>query len=844
MSIRIILLDIFFFLATQAFAQVSRNDSIVRNDSIREVVVTAQESHGLTSASVIGKNAMEHLQPSSFADLLELLPGGRATDPSLNTPNNIRLRETGDGGANYATSSLGTSFIMDGAPVSTNANMLYLSGAWDTQSTYRNNVNMGVDMRSIATDDIERVEIIRGIPSVEYGDLTSGLVKMERKKGGRQLNARLKADMSSKLFHLGKGMEWELRQTSLNLSIDYLDAKADPRNRLENYKRLTASARLHKMWGQELFDYSFSANADYTGSFDNDKQDPDLNQQAQDSYKSSYNRLALLTAFHINARQTKTWLKGFEAMFSASYEHDLIKRIRLVQLQRLQIAATTLQEGESDAVILPYKYTARHDVESVPMNIYIKTNARLRIPNICVPNTLLVGADWNMDKNDGGGQLFDPERPLYPGISSRQRKLSQIPANHTLAAYAEENITVPVADGKLEMTAGLRAAQMLNLPADYVMHGKTYLDPRVNIGWTLPRFNIAHSPLTIRLTGGWGEHTKNPTMEQLFPEQVYIDLVQLNYYHDNADYRRINLMTYVRDPRNKALKPARNRKWEVGIDASTGGNRLSVTIFHENMTSGFRSQTHYEPYIYKAYDASVIDGMALTAMPDVATLPYETRQELIGYGYYTNGSQTLKQGVEFTLGTRRFPVILTRLTVNGAYFKTTYRNSLVETYRPSQVVNGRQIQYVGLYKDDDGSVNERFNTNFTLDTDVPRLKLGFSVSSQFLWFTMSQRNPVSNFPVQYLAPDGSIHNWQSGDEEDIYLRWLVRDNTPSLYEKHRVPLSMNLNFKVTKKILQDKLKVAMFCNKLWDYTPDYNSKGTTIRRHVTAYFGLEMNVAL
>ena len=94
-----------------------------------EVVVTAQENRGLTTSSRIEKHAMEHLQPSSFADLLELIPGGRSMDPSLSTPNNIHIREISTGNGNYATSSLGTSFIIDGAPISTNANMQYLAGA-------------------------------------------------------------------------------------------------------------------------------------------------------------------------------------------------------------------------------------------------------------------------------------------------------------------------------------------------------------------------------------------------------------------------------------------------------------------------------------------------------------------------------------------------------------------------------------------------------------------------------------------------------------------------------------------------------------------------------------------
>ena len=50
-------------------------------NALAEVVVTAQESRGLASASTIGKKAMEHLQPSTFSELLELLPGGRSVDP-------------------------------------------------------------------------------------------------------------------------------------------------------------------------------------------------------------------------------------------------------------------------------------------------------------------------------------------------------------------------------------------------------------------------------------------------------------------------------------------------------------------------------------------------------------------------------------------------------------------------------------------------------------------------------------------------------------------------------------------------------------------------------------------
>lgn len=812
--------------------------------AIGEVVVTAQESRGLTSASIIKKHAMEHLQPSSFTDLLELLPGGRSQDPVLNSPNTIRIRETGTA-SSYSTSSLGVSFMIDGAPISTNANCQTVKGAWETSTEGRSFVNSGVDMRSISTDDIESVEVVRGIPSVEYGDLTSGLVKIERKRGGNKWEARLKADMDSKLFYLAKGFEWKPQRMTLNLSADYLDAKADPRNRLENYKRISISARFSKGWSLDKYSVSLKTNLDYTGSFDNDKTDPELNSQAVDSYKSQYNRYAFNAKLGLNAKSRKQWFRSFEATLSSSYEYDLVQRTKLVQLSQLVAAITTTQTGESDGIILPYKYVASQDVEGKPFNLFAKATAKFRVPSQSISNTLLLGTDLNIDKNYGRGQIFDATRPLYTTSATlRKRLLSDIPANRQWGIFAEENISTLIGGNKLDIVAGVRAVQMPHLPGTYAMSGKFYLDPRVNIGWTLPKFKLAGKTSFIRISGGIGEHTKMPTISQLFPDPVYIDLIQLNYYHANADYRRINVMTYAIDPTNYALKPARNLKWEVSADFNLGGNRLSVTYFRENMTSGFRSQSYYAPYTYKQYNASSVDANTLSGQPQLDNMTYTLTTDLRGYSQYTNGSQTLKQGIEYTFSTKRFERIMTRLTINGAWFYTIYRNSQLEPYRPSTVIAGKQIQYVGYYNQNGGSKNQMLNTNFTVDTDIPKLKLGFSLSAQCLWYTMRQNAETSNYPVSYMDNNGEMHAWKDEDANDTYLRYLIRNYTASNFAKYRVPFSTNINFKVTKKLFNNGITIALFCNKLLDYSPSYQSNGVTIRRNVTPYFGLEMNVKI
>ncbi len=805
-----------------------------------EVVVTAQESRGLTSSSVIEKHAMEHLQPSSFADLLELLPGGRSRDPEMNAVNTIRLREASPMGSDYATSSLGTSFLVDGAPISTNANMQYVSGAWESAATSRDNTNAGVDMRTISTDDIESVEIVRGIPSVEYGDLTSGLVKINRRRGGHDWQARLKSDMGSKLFYLSKGAEWS-NGTTLNLSADYLDSKADPRNSLNNYTRVTFSARLGQTWHHTNHVLQLTSNLDYTGSFDRERQDPDLNKGAIDKYKSAYNRMALSTRLLLKMNHPM-WLKDAGLTAAVSYQHDKVSRTRTVSLQSMTGAVLNYGEGDYDALILPYVYDASHDVDGKPLNVFFKLNAHLQIPSNKVANSLLVGADWNVDKNYGDGQVFDPERPVYPTSQTRMRSLSEKPANHTLSFYAEEKTTIPLGGCELELMAGVRALQMVNLPSDYDMHGRWYLDPRANIGFTFPRFTLFGQPSFVRLSGGVGQHTKMPTIDQLFPDPVYIDLLQLKYYHVNPDYSRINQRTYIIPGTNATLGAARNLKWELTGDLNIGGNRLTVTYFHENMTSGFRSQTNYVPYEYKKYDASGVDASALSAPPSLDDMPYELLTELCAYSHYENGSQTQKEGVELTFASKRIPKIHTRLTVTGAWFRTTYRNSQLMMERPSVVIDNSRIKFVGLYHDQEGVVNEMANTNFMFDTDVPKLKLGFSVSAQCQWYTSTQRDALSREPDAYMDSCGAIHEWTADCSTDLYLRWLLRTSTN--YTKSTVPFAVNLNLKITKKLLNDRLNVAMFCNRIWDYSPDYESYGKTIRRHTKPYFGLELNVKI
>ena len=85
---------------------------------------------------------------------------------------------------------------------------------------------------------------------------------------------------------------------------------------------------------------------------------------------------------------------------SFSYERNRLERTKLVQLDGDTPAATTMTNGESDAVLIsPYKYTATHTVDGKPISVYLKANANFTLPIKGLSNTMLVGTDYQMDRN-------------------------------------------------------------------------------------------------------------------------------------------------------------------------------------------------------------------------------------------------------------------------------------------------------------------------------------------------------------------------------------------------------------------------------------------------------------
>lgn len=378
---------------------------VPETETLKEVTVTAVENKGVTSSTRIGRDAIAHIQPSSFADLLELLPGGMAKDPVLGSPQLINLRSANAlSNANYATSALGTRFVIDGRPINNDANMQSTPAYSNYGGGY---VNFGTDMREISTEDIENVDIVRGIASVKYGDLTSGLVNITRKRGGKDLHARFKSDMKSKLFYLGKGFEWGDRsdRLTLNSSVNFLDSRSDPRQTRQNWKRLTASVRAGRDLIDDRFRKTFSASLDYTGSFDNQKSDVDLDVAEGgtpvETYRSTYNKFSIGGRFSVKSQDEDSFFRLWEGDASISCEKDEISRWRRVSLGKSTPVSTSLDPGVHDALMVPAKYDATLRVDGLPFYAFASTSATFAKG----VSRLQVGAEWNMDKTTDAGRF-------------------------------------------------------------------------------------------------------------------------------------------------------------------------------------------------------------------------------------------------------------------------------------------------------------------------------------------------------------------------------------------------------------------------------------------------------
>ena len=790
---------------------------------LAEVVVMADYKKNQGSTAVINQQALEHIQPTSVADVLSLIPGGLFRESSATGFNRISLRQSGSDD----NTSLGMAVVMDGIPQDNDGFRASIPGLSTDEYSDRLGMNRGIDLKTLSTDHIRKIEIVKGISSAKLGNLSSGVIQTTSKIGITPAQLRMKVDPLTKLIYLGKGFRISPKMGYLHTGIDYTSVYDDRRDPMSKYSRLTGQVTYNNSVdvGDKTLFLFFKLSEVYTL---NQAKEDELTQDYNESFRNKYSRTG--ASFKAQMYDLGKIVDNVEFIASADYTYDLIDRNRLVQTGTPLPSPLATEEGES---------------EGKPLSLLTQLNAESLFETRSFRHKVIYGLSWKRTKNYGEGVMVDMTRPPYPGNNEYVRPVPNrsIPALSVGAAYAEEQLKHSNRWFDFELNAGVRFTQMFNLDTKYTELRKLQVEPRINAALS---FNIdlaGGKSLRNMFRFGFGQENKLPTLDYIYPDRVYKDMIVLNAYTKQDDpFNHLITYTKIYDVTNNSLRPNRNTKYEAGWDVEYEGYSLSLTFFKEHSDRGFESVAEYSPVRYTRY-VDPIDGQPIVGRrpekEDYVADPYAT---FVDMDIVRNSMKVEKKGLEYLL---RFPKIIplsTTVEINGAYYDTRYSSGAPLQYHPAFRDDDRPQPYVGIYRRQDITRQRIFNTNLWFNTNIPRYKMIFTTFFQFIWLNEEMRINGDEYPSAYFDTDGRMHT-----VDDRILQSIKDGHTVwrhyHIYKEdfsETLPVSLTVNFKVTKEFSR-MIRASFFVNNILDINPLYKNRyNQNVRVWQKSFFGAEM----
>lgn len=843
-----------------------------RSLALKEIVVTAKENKGTGTSSKIEKSALEHIQPMSLSDVMQLVPGQVSLNPDLKKANQISIREIYDEKGPDKTGALGTAIIVNGSPLSNDANMQLVSTAKSgTSSDFSSSAGGGVDLRQISPDNIESVEVIRGIASVEYGEMTSGAVIVNTKAGKSPLRAKVKVDANTKQIYAGKGYFLGGNKGSLNFDIDYTHAYDDIRSTSTGYNRYTGQLSYSNVFFKGNHPLSFNSKLSFYSSEDEDKQDKDM--AREEIFKSKDRGVSL--SINGNWAFNKPWITNIKYSMSASYSHQESYIKKLQSNNGVTPVATSLIAGEFQGLFLPNEYYSELNIDGKPINLFAKITANLAGKYGNIYNKFLLGVEWRTNGNNGDGRTFDMEKPHSPASINalRPRSYKDIPFLNQYSVFMEEKMKLSIGSTILDIQAGVRVNNLR--PNGLFKSGFDFsCEPRLNLKYSIlnGKNNSLFDDLAIR--AGYGINIKNPTLIHFFPDKAYFDLRSFNYYPN------LVAMTtkVIDDTSNPNLKAAENTKKELGLDFKIDKVSVSITGFKESLKDGFSFESVYDIMEYKVYDELgegfnpvfqngqvMVDGMPHTYAMDTVFNKYSTPR---------NNYTLDKEGIEYSINFGKINALRTSLIVDGAYMKTEKVTTGESMYYPGGTLGSKKYPFVGIYASGEGETRKRFNTNFRFVTHVPEVKMVMSVTAQVIWMEEMNRTYESGDgkvipymvdgagkkitgnevysnaeivkvinPVSYMDKTGNILPFTSANETNDIYHTLIKGQSPKYYLKESYPTSLQINMRLSKD-LGKNMNISFFANNVFNNRPlfKYDRSDSYARRNSPFYFGAELKM--
>ena len=764
--------------------------------SMREVVVVAQAGQGGESTtSIIGRQALDHLQATSLKDILQLLPGGVSMkNPSLTSPGQFKVRTL----ASDDNATFGAAIIINGMPVSTNANMNTGLGLSSISSG-----NSGADLRSIATDDIESVEIIRGVASAEYGDVSSGVMIVNKRIGVSDLNMKARIMPGIMQLHAGKGFDIK-SAGSLNISADYARGTSDPRFLTDKYNRGILSLAHRKTLLDKTWTLTTNIDLSYTGEWKG--ADPD-EPEAMKKFFSSRDAFSLRLSHNGMLKLDKALARTLKYDVALSLSSDRIFNDRLVSVGSGAILDAT-KDGMYEGTPYPSSYETLSGTKSNPVMYWAKFSDLFYLNVGNMSNRFNVGTEWKIEGNRGIGQ-YDKTLKFKAFAQDRIRRFCDIPYMNQISAYVEDNVVLTFGERRYPNITG-QAGVRWTVVQPWRNERMMALSPRLNIAVNPVRY------LSLRL--GYGISEKVPSLQDLYPSPDYYDFYNMSVSDGQKSYYLYS--TRVFDNKPVSIKTMRGTKYELGFDVRLdNGMSFSVVGYHERVSRGFGpDNSEWKTLVFDVWNAA---DVTFTGQKPIYDQQNPSRRDTVLYNLIRPGNPKSRRnrGIEFDFNFGKINATNTSFYLSGAWSETRSSSSNLGYKLPVGEARNYGPVYV-VYPESSYSFSEnrRFSATLRVVQHIPVIRFIVSASAQCILYEYDHEVSSGTRPLGYIYGSEYIKftEDQLDDIEFNFHGYMLKDqifdtrisNVPVTW-----PAIWCLDMRVTKEI-GDKAGFSFYANNV------------------------------
>ncbi|ASZ12323.1 hypothetical protein CK934_15830 [Chitinophaga sp. MD30] len=818
------------------------------NLGLKEITVSAERKYDGSSNSsvVIDRDVIEQVSALSVNDLLNQLPNRKITPPSLQSVQNIQLRSTfadvqkGFRDPFALSNAFGIAVVMDGVPISNNANMqsrnpgitglekalIHSAGSYGLdgkrdQSYSGDYAFGGTDLRQIPVENIERVEVIAGVPSVKYGDLTDGVVIIDRQAGRSPLYVKTQLRDNATAYSLSKGFYVDKYWGSFNISTNYTTSFADNRDKLKAYKRLNANLMWSRSFGQRD-QVRNTLSLDYGKNVDGIRSDPDDPASRRTSFDNWNASISNRTNISFNNRFLKSisvnlrYSTGFQQTY---WEENANNGIT--------VYTDETKPGITEGKFAPGNYTAISLIEGKPITLSgnINTNTEFGTGNL--RHFLSAGSNLNYSANKGRGQVFDPSRPRAQTAVRLDGKLSERYYDYSLIApqidmgfYIEDQFSFRLLQHDMNVRAGVRWD---------IQNGFVSVTPRTNISYQVTD--------KWRIGFAYGRASKAPGLGHRFPGPVFNDIPLLISYNGKVAESFYLLYIDRFDPSGQNLKASRSETFEFTSLYEAGKYRVSLSMFSKSNRDGISTIQQWNQLVLPVYDTVPRSGLK----PEY--IQVGTQRVPSARNVFSNVLSADNQGIDLMASSPVFRSISTSFNLSGGIYHTRYFVDAWRYVKAENIPNTRdETAVMGVYLPDKRS-SWYSSGRLTSVTHIPKISLMLSFTAEFDFFRRTYMEKNLSVPIAYYTAGGKYVEIKQYDPQNPDYKHLKTYDESLDVSQNQERIHPNFHLSLSKE-LRKKLKFSFNVFNVFNYQPRYLKNGTVVTPNYPPTFGAEISLKL